>query len=248
MRFIKYMIRQFEPDVVVFDNLHSLTDGDKIKSDTWNELKPLCDWIAGHGIAQIWIDHASMKNGEYRYGSDTQNWTVDKVIRLDRKDHPEEDGLLCLTFDFSDKNRDLSYDNIDLYKQLEKTVVWLGKDGWHHKAKGAMLNKDTKANRLKKLIISYIEEKKCRPMIIEGKLDKCHQGVYRDKITEHIVRYAKSEETFKDLSEGYKDDENFSKTIEREFRNMKKDKLLIFGTDHDGKDLVAVRLDEQPKG
>lgn len=65
-------------DVVIFDNVQSLTVGDKKEEATWSDTMPLVILLTTKRIGQIWIDHTG-HNTERMYGTATKGWSFDNV-------------------------------------------------------------------------------------------------------------------------------------------------------------------------
>lgn len=76
--FLLRLIRLVNPDVVVFDNVMSLTEGDQKDEITWKQAEPLIKTVTGLGIAQIWLDHTGHDKSR-QYGANAKAWIMDAV-------------------------------------------------------------------------------------------------------------------------------------------------------------------------
>jgi hypothetical protein len=71
-----------ELDLVIFDNIMSLTVGDMKDSEPWQQTLPLALSLTKRAIRQIWIHHTG--HDETRsYGDKTREWQMDTVAHLD---------------------------------------------------------------------------------------------------------------------------------------------------------------------
>lgn len=84
---VRTMIRDLKPDVLIFDNLMSLAPGNHAEPDTWLAVLPLVLDITKLGVAQIWCDHSGW-DASRQYGSSTKAWLFDAVGII--KPVPEE--------------------------------------------------------------------------------------------------------------------------------------------------------------
>lgn len=65
-------------DVVILDNVMSLTTGDKKEEATWNDVLPLVASLTTKRIGQLWIDHSG-HDASRVYGTSTKSWRFDTV-------------------------------------------------------------------------------------------------------------------------------------------------------------------------
>lgn len=88
-------------DVIVFDNVMSLLDGDMKEEQPWKETTPLVQTLSARKIGQIWLDHTGHDKSK-QYGSSTKAWGVDAVgimSTLPDEKRGREDLGFCLSFD-----------------------------------------------------------------------------------------------------------------------------------------------------
>jgi hypothetical protein len=69
-------------DVIILDNVMSLTVGDQKDEQVWADTIPLVQRLSHMGVAQIWIDHTGHSNTDRMYGSATKAWRFDSVLML----------------------------------------------------------------------------------------------------------------------------------------------------------------------
>jgi hypothetical protein len=84
-------------EVIVFDNVMSLTAGDMREEEGWRAVLPLVDALTKHGIGQVWIHHTG--HDENRgYGTKTREWRMDTVIHLTEQERADTDISFVLEF------------------------------------------------------------------------------------------------------------------------------------------------------
>jgi hypothetical protein len=69
-------------DLIIFDNIMSLTVGDQKDPEAWQKTIPLVHALTRAGIGQVWIHHTG--HDETRsYGDKSREWQMDTVAHLD---------------------------------------------------------------------------------------------------------------------------------------------------------------------
>jgi RecA-family ATPase len=68
-------------DLVIFDNIMSLTVGDMKETIAWAQTLPLIAGLTRACIAQIWIHHTGHDENR-SYGDKTREWQMDTVVHL----------------------------------------------------------------------------------------------------------------------------------------------------------------------
>lgn len=115
-------------DVVIFDNVMSLLEGDKREETSWEPIVPLMRALTAAGIAQIWVDHMT-PSGSRVYGTDTKRWQMDTCMTLSPVEDPN--GLAFkVAFD---KHRHREPSNAEDYLPV---TLRLGADGWSRDGEG----------------------------------------------------------------------------------------------------------------
>jgi len=84
-------------DLVVFDNIMSLTSGDMKDPAAWQQTLPLVLDLTKAEIGQIWIHHTG-KNSTESYGDKSREWQMDTTIHLDAVKRNDTDVSFSLTF------------------------------------------------------------------------------------------------------------------------------------------------------
>lgn len=110
-------------DLVVFDNIMSLTSGDMKDPAAWQQTLPLVLDLTKAEIGQIWIHHTG-KNSTESYGDKSREWQMDTTIHLDAVKRNDTDVSFSLTFK---KARERTPDT---RRDFDDVVVALVNDGW----------------------------------------------------------------------------------------------------------------------
>ncbi|MBA2401502.1 MAG: AAA family ATPase, partial [Bradyrhizobium sp.] len=84
-------------DLIIFDNIMSLTVGDMKDPEAWQKTMPLVLELTKAKIGQIWIHHTG-KNTADSYGDKSREWQMDTVLHLDAAKRPETDVSFSLSF------------------------------------------------------------------------------------------------------------------------------------------------------
>jgi hypothetical protein len=84
-------------DLIIFDNLMSLTLGDQKDPLVWQQTLPLAQKLTKAKIGQIWIHHTG-KNTTDGYGDKTREWQMDTVVHLDAVKRDDTEVSFSLTF------------------------------------------------------------------------------------------------------------------------------------------------------
>jgi hypothetical protein len=84
-------------DLVIFDNIMSLTVGDMKDPAPWQQTIPWALKLTRDHAGQIWIHHAG-HDGTRSYGDKTREWQMDTVAHLDAVERGDTDVSFKLTF------------------------------------------------------------------------------------------------------------------------------------------------------
>ena len=94
----QFILKHGAFDLMIFDNIQSLTLGDQTKEESWT---PVLEWIASltrRRIAQIWFHHTGHVE-DRSYGTKTREWRMDLVGLMERAGQDEIDLAFRLKFD-----------------------------------------------------------------------------------------------------------------------------------------------------
>lgn len=110
-------------DLLILDNIASLTGGDMKSEEGWQPVQPWSMDLTRRSIGQIWIHHAG-HNTAHAYGSSTRQWQMDTVLLLDRVPRPAADIAFKLNFV---KHRERCAEN---RADFEPRIITLASDRW----------------------------------------------------------------------------------------------------------------------
>jgi hypothetical protein len=85
-------------DLIVFDNIMSLTTGDMKDEESWRETLPWLKRLTARMVGQIWIHHTGHDQTK-SYGTKTREWQMDTVIILETVENLLTDVSFMLRFD-----------------------------------------------------------------------------------------------------------------------------------------------------
>lgn len=84
-------------DLIIFDNIMSLTIGDQKDPEAWQKAIPLVHALTHASIGQIWVHHTG--HDETRsYGDKSREWQMDTCIHLDAAKRDDTDVSFTLSF------------------------------------------------------------------------------------------------------------------------------------------------------
>ena len=144
LTFIKSLVKDLNIELVIFDNVMSLTVGNQKDPDAWAATEPLVAALTQMAVAQIWIDHTGHDTSR-GYGSSTKTWRMDTVIHLEAVKRPDTDVSFSLEFR---KARERTPDN---HRDFETVTIALVNDAWETSAATA------RRNRLSPLADKFLE-------------------------------------------------------------------------------------------
>jgi hypothetical protein len=90
-RFIDAWIATVKPDIVIFDNLQSLTSGDLKDTIVWNSMKDWMTGLAARKVGFLLIHHTNDQGRDY--GDKTKEWGMDTVLGLEAPEDDDEDAI-----------------------------------------------------------------------------------------------------------------------------------------------------------
>jgi DnaB-like helicase N terminal domain/AAA domain len=124
MEFVKALIESIgDLDLVVFDNIMALLDGDQKDEESWQRVLPLVSWLTKKCIGQVWLHHTGHDTSR-GYGTKTREWRMDTVIHLTEQKRPDTDVSFKLEFP---KARERTPDT---RRDFEEVSVALVNDEW----------------------------------------------------------------------------------------------------------------------
>lgn len=95
---IEYQIQRIGGvDLIVFDNIMSLIEGNQKDEDGWRITLPWVRSLSKRNIAQIWIHHTGHDESR-SYGTKTREWQMDNTIHLEQIERPDADVSFRMTF------------------------------------------------------------------------------------------------------------------------------------------------------
>jgi AAA domain len=132
-RFMLNLIKATQPDVVIFDNVMSLTEGDQKDEITWKLAEPLIKTITGLSIGQVWLDHTGHDRSR-QYGANAKAWIMDAVgVMTAQPDNGNGTVSFKLSFNYPGKARHRCEENEADY---EDRIIRLSGDVWSSEAAG----------------------------------------------------------------------------------------------------------------
>jgi hypothetical protein len=84
-------------DLIVFDNIMTLTLGDQKDEEVWSQMLPWVKSLTKRRIGQIWAHHTG-HDGSRSYGTKTREWQMNNVICLEPIERPDTDVSIRLKF------------------------------------------------------------------------------------------------------------------------------------------------------
>jgi hypothetical protein len=84
-------------DLIVFDNIMSLTVGDPKEPEAWQKTIPLVHALTRDSVGQIWIHHTGHDETK-SYGDKSREWQLDTVAHFDAVKREDTDISFSMTF------------------------------------------------------------------------------------------------------------------------------------------------------
>jgi hypothetical protein len=84
-------------DLIIFDNIMSLTVGDQKDPEPWQKTIPLVHALTRASVGQIWIHHTGHDESR-SYGDKSREWQMDTVAHLDAAKRDDTDVSFCMSF------------------------------------------------------------------------------------------------------------------------------------------------------
>lgn len=128
--FVVALVEMIKPDVVIFDNVMSLTPGVQKEEEAFAGAMPLVRWLSQRRIGQVWGDHMGRAGG-HQYGPTTKSWTFDTNGMLDpllgEKRAPQE---LAFTLSFEPPHGKARRRTPENWRDFETVIIRLKDDRW----------------------------------------------------------------------------------------------------------------------
>jgi RecA-family ATPase len=112
-------------DLIIFDNIMSLLDGDMKDATPWQQVMPWVKKLTARSIGQLWIHHTGHDETK-SYGDKSREWQLDTVIQLERAERLDTDVAFNRTFK---KARERTPDNRADFQNLSVALV---NGRWEH--------------------------------------------------------------------------------------------------------------------
>jgi hypothetical protein len=112
-------------DLIILDNIMSLTTGDQKESEPWRQTLPWALSLTAREIGQIWIHHTGHDESR-SYGDKTREWQMDAVAHFDRVERDDTDISFAMKFE---KARERTPPNRDDFQDVKIALV---NDQWEH--------------------------------------------------------------------------------------------------------------------
>lgn len=84
-KFIEKCIDQCSIQMVIFDNVFSLTEGSMIDETEWQQIARWVWTLTARGVGVIWIHHTGHKD-DHAFGTKTREYDLDCTIKLSKED------------------------------------------------------------------------------------------------------------------------------------------------------------------
>lgn len=91
------LIQSLRVELVIFDNIMSLTFGDQTNELVWQQTMPLVLALTARSVAQIWVHHTGHDETK-GYGTKTREWSLDTVIHLEAVKRGDTDVSFSMAF------------------------------------------------------------------------------------------------------------------------------------------------------
>jgi KaiC/GvpD/RAD55 family RecA-like ATPase len=118
-------INAIKPEIVILDNYMTLTTGERMTDDGWQEIMPWILSFSRRDIMVILIHHTG-KNGSTQFGSEAKLFQLNVVIQLSRIDNNEEDSPIAFRMKF-EKSRSARPEHFD---EFSDATIMLEDDQW----------------------------------------------------------------------------------------------------------------------
>jgi KaiC/GvpD/RAD55 family RecA-like ATPase len=114
-------------DLLIFDNVQALTEGEHKEEETWRPLLPWVRSLTRRNMGQLWLHHTGHDETK-SYGSKAREWQMDAVAMLKRVKNASAD--LSFEIEFT-KARERTPENRRDYETITMSLV---DDQWSHGA------------------------------------------------------------------------------------------------------------------
>ncbi|HEY8213192.1 MAG TPA: AAA family ATPase [Methylocystis sp.] len=128
-----------KPDIIFFDSIMCLMNGDMKDDMSWEPVKQLIRKISSRRIAQVWMHHTGHDNSK-GFGTKTREWEMDTVAMLTRASDDTDSNSVLLQFNKARLRTPKTAD------QFAAKTLACGEDGWISHAADTLVkvSKDTR--------------------------------------------------------------------------------------------------------
>jgi AAA domain len=112
-------------DLIIFDNIMSLTTGDQKDSEPWRQTLPWALSLTKRDVGQVWIHHTGHDESR-SYGDKTREWQMDAVVHFNPIERDDTDISFSMTFE---KARERTPANRFDFQDVKIALV---NDRWEH--------------------------------------------------------------------------------------------------------------------
>ncbi|OAF11781.1 hypothetical protein AYJ54_07935 [Bradyrhizobium centrolobii] len=125
------LIQHLGVELVIFDNIMSLTLGDQTNELVWQQTMPLVVELTRRAVGQIWIHHTGHDETK-GYGTKTREWSLDTVGHLEKVEREDTDVSFNLVF------RKARERTPTIRHDFQDVKIALVDDQWEHEASEAL--------------------------------------------------------------------------------------------------------------
>jgi hypothetical protein len=146
--FVLALIERLGVELVIFDNIMSLTLGDQTNELVWQQTMPLA--LTARSVGQVWVHHTGHEEGR-SYGTKTREWSLDTVILLEEVKRDDTDVSFSMNFK---KARERTPPTRFDFQDVKIALV---NDRWEHDvADGAKLRRRNVSPRTQKALDALV--------------------------------------------------------------------------------------------
>jgi hypothetical protein len=121
------LIKHLGVDLVIFDNIMSLTLGDQTNELVWSQTMPLVLALTARSVGQLWVHHTGHDKTK-GYGTKTREWSLDTVLLLEEVKRDDTDVSFSMVFE---KARERTPQT---RRDFQNVRIALVNDRWEHDA------------------------------------------------------------------------------------------------------------------
>jgi Bifunctional DNA primase/polymerase, N-terminal/AAA domain len=142
-----------KPDLIFFDSIMSLTDGNMSEEDSWTAMQTLAQRISGKKIGQVYLHHTG-HDATRSYGTKTREWKMTAVVMLTKLDGDESDDITAFNLEFT-KARERKPSN---RRQFAPSIIRVTPEGFRSEPAAPGNGKKKKVDQHRAWFISTYEQ------------------------------------------------------------------------------------------